>query len=463
MEEDITKNTADTPSEPAKPSSARQRGSLQQKLRAETDNFDFTSLLNNTASTERPVSPEERRESGAPPPSDPPSRNESRPASPPSVPPEISHIPRYPEKPRVSTESAIGPLPGMLEPEPRHPRSHRSLWPVVGMVAVAAFSFGLVYAALDKQHAPPGNALSPRIAAAQGPPGAPPPPASTPPETAESGDDAAPPGASEAQNGEMRLQMSPALIGPYTYWFVAATGQASPMQTLPRQGTRSRVILPVPVAYNQAGAQLRLLDQTSGKVARYLVTDAGRADTVASPQAGRNLLRDDRNSDPAQLWSLEKTPPAEGLLQAQDALEGPVGIRGNVLRMEVTVLGTENWHIQCYQAGINMKEGRAYQLTFWAKADRPRKLSINGIVDQPDWRSLGLGTSVDLTTNWERYTLPFTAQHVVPNHGRVSFVLGDAVGTVSLAGISLRPGSGRILSHPRTATSVVDVTTADFN
>jgi hypothetical protein len=405
--------------EPAKPSvSARtdtpqpavssQRSAMQERLRAETANFDFATLLHGISPTE---------------------------ANPPAA-------------------------------SPHGPPSRYGLRHFVGMGALAVVSAGIVFATI-RGHNPPGSKAEQNwLASAQVIPAAPLPQAPIPAQTDEavtSMGDTAQVRSLSLRTGTMRLHISRALTGPFSYWFVAATEQASAPQTLPPQDTRGRVDLTIPAAYNHAGAQVRLLDQSLGKVARLPVTDFSRPDVVVEPQVGANVLRDEKSADVAQAWTLEKSgPSAQGTLQRRDALEGPAGITGRVLRLEVSALGTQNWNVQCYQAGVNLQEGKIYQFAFWAKSDRARQLSVSAILDKPNWNTLGLSGSVALTPDWQKYVVPFTARHCVPHHGRVSFLLGDALGTVGLAGITLREGTGRSVSRPRASNSAVEVTLPDF-
>ncbi|MCW3098919.1 MAG: hypothetical protein JWL77_4537 [Chthonomonadaceae bacterium] len=444
------------------------RPSLQKRLRAETDNFDFDTLLNGAAPAETATPPTDTRRSGTLMNPTEPVVTETTSGSQVTVSYGLSPRPRRPATSLATNESAMEPMTRPPETPPQNPVSRRSPWNFVGIGAIAVVGLGIWFGATHRQDAVRQKVVQNTLAAT---------PEITPPalsaavddtESVESGELES--GADPAQvrrrpmhTGMMRLHISRALTGPYTYWFVAAAGQASPQQALPPTDAHGRVALTIPAAYNHAGAQMRLLDQSLGKVARLPVTDFSRRDLIVAPVVGDNLLRDEKTTDLAHAWFLEKTAPAQGTLQERDALEGPVGTAGRVLRLDVSALGTQNWHVQCYQTGVNLQEGKTYQLSFWAKADHPRKLSVSVVLDKPNYNPLGLATSVDLTPNWQKYMMPFTAQHIVPNHGRVGFILGDALGTVSLAGITLRPGNGQSVAHPRDPGSAIDVTLADFH
>jgi hypothetical protein len=62
-------------------------------------------------------------------------------------------------------------------------------------------------------------------------------------------------------------------------------------------------------------------------------------------------------------------------------------------------------------------------------------------VDVEDGHGIGLtAVGLPLSPEWRKYALVFTANRVVPGHGRLTFILGDAVGTVDLAGTALQAG-----------------------
>jgi hypothetical protein len=264
--------------------------------------------------------------------------------------------------------------------------------------------------------------------------------------------------------GTMPLQLSHELAGPFSYWFVTASQKASSPHRLPTPDTHGRVVLKIPTAYNDAGVQLRILDQSLGKVAHLPVMDFGRPDVVIQPQLGTNLLKNAVFENTADGWKLEQAgATAHGSMQVLDGLDGPAGVSGRVVRFEVTALDAQNWHVQFSQPGLDLQEGKEYQLAFWAKSDRERRITLCATLDQPDWHTLGFSPSVLLTTEWKKYALRFTARHTLPEHGRLSIVLGDALGAVELKGISMRRVTGETVSHPLNHNSVVELARTDFH
>lgn len=277
-------------------------------------------------------------------------------------------------------------------------------------------------------------------------------------------DPAAAEGASgPAAPGNMRVRLGAGVAGQFRYWFVYGTTPAARMHSLPRPSRSGAIILWIPPAYNRPGAQLRILDVKQGKVARIPILDALKPARAVSPNVGANLLLNADFSQGAKGWSLENTAPARGSMRIEDGLSGAPGVTGRTVHFEVAAIGKQSWNVQCYQMGVNLKDGEKYLLSFWAKSDRPRSIRIDGIMDKPDWHPIGLGASPKFGASWEKYLIPFTATRSEPSHTRVSFVLGEVVGPVDISGIALRRREGAPKSVALPPDATVTVTARDFN
>jgi len=154
--------------------------------------------------------------------------------------------------------------------------------------------------------------------------------------------------------------------------------------------------------------------------------------------AGPNLLQNANFSNGAQDWTLQHSDPASAKVEWSGAEASPPGVPGKVARLDVTALSANNWNIQFFQPGLDLIDGEAYTLTFWARADHERPLSVNVALDVPDWHMVGLDYQTALTPTWRKVVMAFTAVQTVRDHNRLSFLLGDALGQVELAGISLK-------------------------
>lgn len=154
--------------------------------------------------------------------------------------------------------------------------------------------------------------------------------------------------------------------------------------------------------------------------------------------SGPNLLESADFADNTGDWSLQHSGTADAKLDWLDAPAGPPDVSGKVARMEVVAAGQNNWNVQFQQSGLDLKDREPYTLTFWARADQQRALNASMGLDIPDWHAVGLNYQANVTPMWRKFSVVFTATHTVKDHIRLSFLLGDAPGSVELAGLQLQ-------------------------
>ncbi len=170
-------------------------------------------------------------------------------------------------------------------------------------------------------------------------------------------------------------------------------------------------------------------------------TNLRRAWSAADKPFGPNVLQNALFEQGAVRWNVEQNaPPAEAKLSLPDDAEPPSGVKGRVARLTISQLGAQNWHLQFHQAGLDLIEGEPYTVSFWARGDRKRPLPVYAGVDTGDYHHVGPDMTVQLGKTWTHYQSTFTASRPLAGHNRLTFVLGDALGTVDLAGVSLRAG-----------------------
>jgi hypothetical protein len=144
-------------------------------------------------------------------------------------------------------------------------------------------------------------------------------------------------------------------------------------------------------------------------------------------------------------WSIGATPLSDDRLNGSWVVEqhAPAAMsvksEGNKHVVNVAAVSGTVWHLQFQQQKLPLAKGEVYTLTFTASADKPRTIAIGvGQAHEP-WGSLGLGESIKLTKTPKTLTLGFIATGEDSN-ARVSFMLGDSVGPVTLENIELRSG-----------------------
>ncbi|MCS7282354.1 MAG: carbohydrate binding domain-containing protein, partial [Anaerolineae bacterium] len=106
-------------------------------------------------------------------------------------------------------------------------------------------------------------------------------------------------------------------------------------------------------------------------------------------------------------------------------------------RIVVTATSGTDWHVDFNQNNRSLEKDAVYDLTFWAKADRPRTLALAASKNAPPWTNYGLWRRVTLGPTWQLYTVTFQATATVTD-ARIQFFAGAVTGTVWLDGIQLR-------------------------
>jgi hypothetical protein len=110
----------------------------------------------------------------------------------------------------------------------------------------------------------------------------------------------------------------------------------------------------------------------------------------------------------------------------------------DLFRIAIARVATTNaYDIQVNLPGLSVKEGRSYVLSFLARADRDRHMSV-GLADaEAPWADLGLYESIDLTREWQSWELRVAAARDQDN-ARILFDVGDCDGSVEVAAVALR-------------------------
>ncbi len=138
-------------------------------------------------------------------------------------------------------------------------------------------------------------------------------------------------------------------------------------------------------------------------------------------------------------WEAQSSGGAEALLAV---LAGPPPL----LRWEARKPGTESWHLQLMQAGLEFRGGEEYLVSFRARAGAPVTLAVSTMLNAPPWTELGLAARANLTTAWQEFAFPFRAGDTGGARGRLNFSLGNHPGLVELADLSLKLGGRTGLS-----------------
>ncbi|MCK4539561.1 CHAP domain-containing protein [Candidatus Parcubacteria bacterium] len=99
----------------------------------------------------------------------------------------------------------------------------------------------------------------------------------------------------------------------------------------------------------------------------------------------------------------------------------------------------ECWHVQAKKVGLVIDNGTPYMHQIIAKADQPCRIYVVVQRDVDPWDNLGLWHEIDLTNEWQSFTLQFNANDTPdPYEVRYSIMIGNIAGTVYVDFIGLQ-------------------------
>lgn len=132
-------------------------------------------------------------------------------------------------------------------------------------------------------------------------------------------------------------------------------------------------------------------------------------------------------------WNLEQHSGCK----AEESTVTYKGVGG--IRIKPVELNGTDWHLQFNQAGMALKEGQYYTVTFRAAAETSRSIQCNVSMAHEPWGSMGLSRKIEIETEWHAYRLGFVSKSDDENV-RITFVLGGDKAAVYLADLKVRSG-----------------------
>ena len=117
--------------------------------------------------------------------------------------------------------------------------------------------------------------------------------------------------------------------------------------------------------------------------------------------------------------------------------KGSMEAKGDSIMFKTEEVTETDWHVQAYQAGLNLKEGTEYKATFEMKSPDYATVVIMALSNEPDdYHPIGLAEEFDTDPGFSEFEFTFTATDVVENN-RIGFIVGREVGTVHLRNFKL--------------------------
>jgi len=166
----------------------------------------------------------------------------------------------------------------------------------------------------------------------------------------------------------------------------------------------------------------------------YPLGPAERVDQDFDP--GPNLIEHggfEQEIDPFWNFRADSEEGCEAIV-TRDTADAAVGTAS--ARTVITATSGTDWHIALEQDDRALEQGAIYDLSFWAKSDTARNITLSLKKGNPDWRNYGLWQRLPIGTQWQEYTVSFEANETAAD-ARVQFMVGEITGTVWLDDVRL--------------------------
>jgi hypothetical protein len=174
---------------------------------------------------------------------------------------------------------------------------------------------------------------------------------------------------------------------------------------------------------------------------KYANTSTLKAAWGGNTAPGPNILQNPQFQSGTSGWTLEQQKGAVSWTTEDIGINPGTPLpQGRAVKLSVSALGDQTWHLQFHQNGLDLKEGEPYTITFWAKADKPRDVNFYASLDQAPWSGIGGNQTIQATPEWKKFSVLLTPSQPVANHNRISWILGNAVGDLWLADVSVQRG-----------------------
>ncbi|MEQ1825662.1 MAG: carbohydrate binding domain-containing protein [Pirellula sp.] len=141
--------------------------------------------------------------------------------------------------------------------------------------------------------------------------------------------------------------------------------------------------------------------------------------------AEKNLLKPANKADS---WRLEQVEGGKAEMKVDE----------DSVTFKVTAIDSTDWHVQAVQTNLDLKDGTTYVLKFKARSPDEVTMSVNAMIDQEDWHTIGLWEEITLGKEYKEFTSEFDANSTVPKKNRISFVMGNYKGEIQIKDVSLR-------------------------
>ncbi len=158
---------------------------------------------------------------------------------------------------------------------------------------------------------------------------------------------------------------------------------------------------------------------------------------AVSEKLGSNQLKNGSFSSGTADWNIEQHAPAA---RTYEITRDYTGSKPS-LKVNVTQSGSAGWHVQVNQAGLSLKSGQVYTVTFAAKASTSIPLTADLTYAGPaSWDNVQPLVSTTLGKGWKTYTAVFIAPVKASNLRLNLSGFGSTKGTVWIADVKFSTG-----------------------
>jgi hypothetical protein len=156
-------------------------------------------------------------------------------------------------------------------------------------------------------------------------------------------------------------------------------------------------------------------------------------------------------------WNLERHQGAAASLSALKP--GGKGEKpGTAVAIDVTGTGREGWHVQYVRSGIALEAGKAYTLSFRARASARRKITADISMSRDPWSRIALGDELLLGPEWKEYALTAPVLERDEPDARINLSgMGLAKGRVEIGEVRLVEGGSALPSGADPAKGTMSI------
>jgi peptidoglycan/xylan/chitin deacetylase (PgdA/CDA1 family) len=179
-------------------------------------------------------------------------------------------------------------------------------------------------------------------------------------------------------------------------------------------------------------------------------------DQLASP----NLITNGDFSSGLTNWNFFTDSNANGTPAGSLALDATGGTSGSpAARVNVALVDPTTLRVQLYQNNIATENGKSYTLSFWARSEQTRTITIALKKQSSPWNSYGFRVTAQITPQWQQFHL-LGISSATASDGMLQFEFRGTLGNVWIDDLQFQEGALGVWARSFTGGIAVVNTTA---